>query len=94
MGFTPKLCLIKVLCLIEMRVEISGEVEEDEEIIRESRVAMHLVGLVKMYKELALTAREARECLGRDTVAWWHHDNDAIMEWNGMSKRRIFIQSG
>ena len=76
MGFTPK------LCLIEMKVDISGEVEEDEETIRKPRKAMHLVGLVKMNTELALTEREAGKCLERDAAAWLRHGDDAMEEWN------------
>ena len=63
-----------------MRVEISREVEEDGEIIRKWRKAVCLVGLVNMYKELALTIREARECLGRDAVALWRQGSDAMVE--------------
>ena len=38
-----------------------------------------MVGLIKMHKELALTARE---CLRRDAVVWWRYANDAMAEWN------------
>ena len=42
-----------------MRVEISGDAEEYDELIKKSRKAMRLIGLVQMYKELALTAKES-----------------------------------
>ena len=51
---------------------------------------MHLIGLVKMYKQLALTAREVGEHFLRNAMAWWCHGNDAIVEWN---ERKFFFNT-
>ena len=52
-----------------MRIEISWEGEENDEVIKKPRKAVHLIGLVKMYKQLALTAREVGEHFLRNAMA-------------------------
>ena len=48
---------------------------------------MHLVGIIEMYKELILTAKEVGEHFGRSVVTWWHHG--MAPWWNGASARGI-----
>ena len=68
MGFIPEFCLIKKLCSVGIwRVE-------DEEAIghvkmnAKSKKAMHFIRLIKQYKELALTARDAGNFFERRAV--------------------------
>ena len=57
-------------------MENSREGEENNEVTKRSRKAMHLIGLIKMYKELVLTVKEVGEHFGRSTVTLWHCVND------------------
>ena len=51
-------------------MENSREGEENNEVTKRSRKAMHLIGLIKMYKELVLTVKEAGKHVRRSAIAW------------------------
>ena len=41
-----------------------------DEMIKRLRKAMHLIGLIKVYEKLVLTAREAGKYLKRNAATW------------------------
>ena len=43
---------------------------------------MHFIKLIKQYKELALTARDARKFLGRRAVTMWENGEEDLSEWS------------
>ena len=45
-----------------------------------SKKAMHFIKLIKQYKELALTARDAGKFLGRRAVATWENREEDLSE--------------
>ena len=82
MGFIPKFCLINALCSVGYwRVE-------DEEAIgyvgmdAKSKKAMHFIKLIKNYKELAPTARDAGKFLARRAVTAWENGEEDLTEWS------------
>ena len=81
MGFIPEFFLIQTLCSVGIwRIEDEeaiGYVEMDAK----SRKAMHFIKLIKQYKELALTARDAGKFLGRRVVTTWEHGEEDLSEW-------------
>ena len=82
MGFIPEFCLIKELCSVGIwRVkdeEAIGYVEMEAK----SQKAMHFIELIKQYKELALTARDAGKFLGRRAVTMWKNGEEDLSEWS------------
>lgn len=57
MGFTPKYCLINLLCLVGMRRKNDCGIGEDGGEIMKREKAIILLERAEMCKELALTAR-------------------------------------
>ena len=47
-----------------------------------SKKAMHFIKLIKQYKELALTARDARKFHGRRAVTMWENGEEDLSEWS------------
>ena len=45
-----------------------------------SKKAMHSIKLIKQYKELALTARDAGKFLGRRAVTMWENGEEDLSE--------------
>ena len=45
-----------------------------------SKKAMHFISLTKQYQELALTARDAGEFLGRRAEITWEHGEGNLIE--------------
>ena len=45
-----------------------------------SKKAMHFIELIKQYKELALTARDAGKFLGRRAVTMWENGEEDLSE--------------
>ena len=43
---------------------------------------MHFIKLIKQYKELALTARDAGKFLGRRAVTMWESGEEDLSEWS------------
>ena len=82
MGFTPLFCLIKVLCSVGNwrvgDVEAKGYVELNSK----SKKAMQFIKLIKQYKEVALTARDAGKFLGRRAVTRWKNGEEDLSEWS------------
>ena len=68
MGFIPEFCLIKILCSVGIRRVRDEEAIGYMEMDVKSKKAMHFIKLIKQYKELALTARDASKFLGRRAV--------------------------
>ena len=44
--------------------------------------AMRLIELIRQYRELALTARDAGEFLGRRAEVSWEQEEEDLVEWN------------
>ena len=69
MGFIPEFCLIKILCSVGIRrvrdEEAIGYMEMDA---KNKKKPMNFIKLLKQYKELALTARDAGKFLGMRVV--------------------------
>ena len=82
MRFIPEFCLIKTLCSVDIwRIgdeEAIGYVEMDVK----SKKAILLIKLIKQYKELALTARDAGKFLGRRAVTTWDNGEEDLSEWS------------
>ena len=80
MGFTPLFCLIKVLCSVGNwrvgDVEAKGYVELNSK----SKRAMQFIKLIKQYKELAPTARDAGRFLARRAVTTWENREEDLSE--------------
>ena len=61
---------------------------EDEEAIgymemnAKSKKAMHFIKLIKQYKELVLTTRDAGKFLGRRAVTMWENGEEDLSEWS------------
>ena len=65
MRFIPKFCLIKTLCSLgNLRID-DEEAIGNMQIDANSKKSMHFISLIKQYQELALTACDASEFLGR-----------------------------
>lgn len=61
-----------------MRID-GGEKDGNEEVDARSKKAIQLIKLTKQYKELAMTARDAGELLGRRTeISWSNGDEDSV----------------
>ena len=82
MGFIPKLCLIKTLCLM-------GNLgTDDEEAIRNvqmdanSKKAMHFISLSKQCQVLTLTTCDASEFQRRRAEFTWDHGQEDLSEWS------------
>ena len=43
---------------------------------------MHFIKLIKQYKEVALTARDASKFLGRRAVTMWENGEEDLSEWS------------
>ena len=82
MGFIPEFCLIKSLCSLgNWRIkyeEAKGYVELDSK----SKKAMQFIKLIKQYKELAPTARDAGRFLARRVVTTWENGEEDLSEWS------------
>ena len=50
-----------------------------------SKKAMHFIGFIKQYEELAVTARDAGEFLERRVEITWEHGDEDVIE---LSKRK------
>ena len=55
--------------------------EDGGEIIKKEK-ARNLIERIKMYRELALTAREAGAYVGGSAVTWWRHGDEEMVEWS------------
>ena len=47
-----------------------------------SKKTMQFIRLIKQHQELALTARDASEFLGRRAEATWEHSEGELSEWS------------
>ena len=65
MGFIPEFCLINTLCSLGNCIIDDEEAIGNVQMDANSKKAMHFISLIKQYQELALTAHEAGEFLGR-----------------------------
>ena len=80
MGFIPEFCLIKILCSVGIWTVTDEEAIGYMEMDAKSKKAMHFVKLIKQYKELALTARDAGNFLGRREVTMWENGEEDLSE--------------
>ena len=80
MGFIPEFCLIKILCSVGIRRIRDEEAIGYMEMDAKSKKAMHFIELIKQYKELALTARDAGKFLGRRAVTMWENGEEDLSE--------------
>ena len=82
MGFIPEFCLVKILCSVGIWTvrdeEAIGYMEMDAKL----KKAMHFIKLIKQYKELALTTRDAGKFLGRRAVTIWENGEEDLSEWS------------
>ena len=69
-----------------MKRKSGGETREDDEEVEKKEKAINLIEGIKIYKELAITEREARVYFGRSVVTGWHHGDEEMVEW---SKRKV-----
>ena len=81
MGFIPEFCLIKALCSVGIWRVRDEEAIGYVEMNAKSKKAMHFIELIKQYKELALTARDAGKFLGIRPVTMWENDEEDLSEW-------------
>ena len=65
MGFIPEFRLINTLCSLGNCIIDDEEAIGNAEMDANSKKAMHFISLIKQYQDLALTARDAGEFLGR-----------------------------
>ena len=90
MGFIPEFCLIKILSSLGIRrvgdEEAIGYIEMDAR----SKKAMHFIELIKQYKELALTARDAGKFLGRRAVTMWENGEEDLSERSEQRGDRLY----
>ena len=82
MGYIPKLCLLKVKYLLELKVRDHVKIDDNGGICDNSKKAIDLINLIKQCKELALTAREVVHFLRRQGEVDWNHGREDLIEWN------------
>lgn len=67
----PKFCITNILFLLGIMMIDGGEKIGNGKVDAESRKAMQLFEFIKWYRELALTAQDASEFLGRRAEISW-----------------------
>ena len=81
-GIHPLILSNKNLCSVGIwrvgDVEAKGYVELDSK----SKKAMQFIKLIKQYKELAPTARDAGKYLARRAVTTWENGEEDLSEWS------------
>ena len=82
MGFIPISCLISILWSVGISRINGGEKIGNVEIDAKSKKAMHMIESIKLYKELALPARDAGEFLGRRAEVSWEHGEEDLIKCN------------
>ena len=90
MGFIPEFCLIKSLCSLGNWGIKYEEANGYVEMSAKSMKAMHFIKLIKQYKELAFTARDAGKFLGRRTVTMWENGEEDLSERSEQRGDRLY----
>ena len=90
MGFIPEFCLIKSLCSLGNWGIKYEEANGYVEMSAKSKKAMHFIKLIKQYKELALTARDAGKFLGRRAVTIWENGEEDLSERSKQRGDRLY----
>ena len=90
MGFIPEFCLIKSLCSLGNWGIKYEEANGYVEMSAKSKKAMHFIKLIKQYKELAFTARDASKFLGRRAVTMWENGEEDLSERSEQRGDRLY----
>ena len=80
MGFIPKLFLLKMKYLLEVKVRDDVKTDDNGGMSDNSTKAINVINLMKQYKELALTARKVVHFLGRQAEVHWNHGREDLIE--------------